>query len=326
MQHEPLVRRAGPSDRSAILDLAAAALGWRAGEPNEALFAWKHEQNPFGPSPAWVAEVDGRLAGFRTFLRWEFDRPGGGVASAVRAVDTATHPYFQGRGIFTTLTTGALDDLRADGIDFVFNTPNAQSRPGYLKMGWQVVGRPPLRVRPASPMALWRMARARVPAAKWSLPCSAGVAPHDAFADGGMDGLLASQPAVTRLRTRRTADLLRWRYGLEPLHYRVLLASHDTLDGVVVFRLRARGSAVEVVVADVITPGRDAAVEAMLLRHLRALDLGDYLLRVDRRRRVPGGFLPLPRQGPVLTWRAVNDHEMLEIGAWDLCLGDLELF
>ena len=31
----------------------------------------------------------------------------------------------------------------------MFNTPNDQSRPGYLKMGWQVVGRVPIGVRPA---------------------------------------------------------------------------------------------------------------------------------------------------------------------------------
>ncbi len=70
-----------PEDSPQILDLAAAALGWREGEPNEALFNWKHRDNVFGPSPMWVAEVDGELAGFRTFLRWEWDRgPGVSVA------------------------------------------------------------------------------------------------------------------------------------------------------------------------------------------------------------------------------------------------------
>lgn len=73
------------------------------------------------------------------FLRWKFDVPGEGTISAVRAVDTATHPDWQGSGIFTRLTLGALDELRDDGLDVVFNTPNDQSRPGYLKMGWSQV-------------------------------------------------------------------------------------------------------------------------------------------------------------------------------------------
>ena len=83
---------------------------------------------------------------FRVLMRWEFVEHGR-VVHAVRAVDTATHPDYQGRGIFTRLTLHALDELRHE-IDFVFNTPNDQSRPGYLKMGWQVVGRLPTAVRP----------------------------------------------------------------------------------------------------------------------------------------------------------------------------------
>ena len=59
---------------------------------------------------------------------------------AVRAVDTATHPDFRGQGVFSALTLGALEELRSDGVAFVFNTPNERSRPGYLKMGWQPVG------------------------------------------------------------------------------------------------------------------------------------------------------------------------------------------
>ena len=73
-------------------------------------------------------------------MRWEFQR-GDEVFRCVRAVDTATHPDYQGRGLFTRLTKAALPELVADGVKFVFNTPNDQSRPGYLKMGWQAVGR-----------------------------------------------------------------------------------------------------------------------------------------------------------------------------------------
>ena len=47
----------------------------------------------------------------------------------------------QGKGIFKRLTLRALDDVQAKGECFDFNTPNNQSRPGYLKMGWQEVGK-----------------------------------------------------------------------------------------------------------------------------------------------------------------------------------------
>jgi GNAT superfamily N-acetyltransferase len=322
-----LVRRAEPTDQREILELASAALGWRAGEPNEALFDWKHRDNAFGASPMWVAEVDGRMAGFRTFLRWEWERPGGGVARAVRAVDTATHPDFQGRGIFTKLTLGALDELADDGVDFVFNTPNDQSRPGYRKMGWQVVGRLPLRVRPSGLRGLVRMASSRVPAEKWSMTSTIGADPAEAFGDASaIETLLDSQPKVERLTTRRSAAFFRWRYGLEPLAYRVLLAGTSPVDGLLVFRLRMRGAAVEAVVDDVVVPGGSAEVERRLVRELADQAGADYLIRLDRRRYPPGRFVPLPQQGPIMTWRAVRQTEMPSLDQWDVRLGDIELF
>jgi hypothetical protein len=36
--------------------------------------------------------------------------------------------------------------------------------------------------------------------------------------------------------------------------------------------------------------------------------------------------VPLPRQGPILTWRAITQTDMPPLGQWDLALGDIELF
>ena len=91
------------ADRDAILDLLRVSLGREVDDRYEALFAWKHVENAFGPSPAWIACDGDRIAGFRTLMRWEF-LDGDQVVRAVRAVDTATHPDYQGRGIFTRLT------------------------------------------------------------------------------------------------------------------------------------------------------------------------------------------------------------------------------
>jgi GNAT superfamily N-acetyltransferase len=323
-----VVRRAHERELPDILTLAAAALGWRDGEPNEALFRWKHRENPFGSSPMWVAEVDGRLAGFRTFVRWQWERDlEPRIAHAVRAVDTATHPDFQGRGIFTKLTLAAIDELADEGIDFVFNTPNAQSRPGYVKMGWKVVGRLPVRVRLCGPSAAARMLTSRVPADKWSIESEAGATPSVAFANAAALGsLLASQPPVRGLRTCRSVGFLRWRYGLEPLGYRVLLATEDAVDGLLIFRLRMRGGAVEAVVDDVIVPEARPDVERRLVRELARRSGADYLIRIDHRRFPPGGFAPLPNQGPILTWRAVTESTMPTLPEWDVRLGDIELF
>jgi GNAT superfamily N-acetyltransferase len=158
-----------------VLSLLQAAVGWVPDEQYARFFEWKHAENPFGASPAWVALDGDRLVGFRTFLRWGFTW-GERSVKGVRAVDTATHPDYQGRGVFSRLTRMALEELMSEGVDFVFNTPNEKSRPGYLKMGWHVVGRLPVLARPRSIGRLGRLAHSRVAADKWSVPSTTGVA------------------------------------------------------------------------------------------------------------------------------------------------------
>ncbi len=167
------IRQMVDADRSSVLDLLGTSLGWADDERSSELFVWKHVDNPFGPSPGWVAVADGEIVGVRLFMRWRFRR-GTTTVSAVRAVDTATHPDHRGRGLFTALTTAAVQSCRDEGVDLVFNTPNDQSRPGYLAMGWRVIGRLPLAVRPTSPASLLTIVRSRVPADRWSIPIDVG--------------------------------------------------------------------------------------------------------------------------------------------------------
>ena len=75
-------------------------------------------------------------------------RGAGRVVRAVRAVDTATHPGLPGPGHLHPAHAARARRAAPTTSSFVFNTPNDQSRPGYLKMGWQVVGRLPTAVRP----------------------------------------------------------------------------------------------------------------------------------------------------------------------------------
>ena len=143
-----VIRPAEPGDDALALPMLRAALG-KADDPHyEAFLRWKHKDNAFGVSPAWVALHDGVVVGYRTFLRWEFVRSDGSVMRAVRAVDTATDPAYRGLGIFRSLTLQGVAELTLAGESIVFNTPNDQSRPGYLKMGWSVARRLPVGVMP----------------------------------------------------------------------------------------------------------------------------------------------------------------------------------
>lgn len=315
----PIVRRATTHDLPAAIGVAAAALGWRTDDPNDAFFRWKHLENPAGPSPMWVAEdpSSGAVIGFRTMLRWEFTTPAGDRCPAVRAVDTATHPDHHRRGVFRMLTTAAVDELTAAGTAFVFNTPNDDSRPGYLRMGWVERGRLPARVALRGPTALPRLARARTAARKWSEPCTVGH-PIDAAVDDLLD-LLAATPTTDGLTTRRTREHLLWRYGFAPLHYRVV----RTDDAAAVVRIRRRGAAREGVVAEIAAP--DRAASRRLHRRLRR-SLGiDHLLTLAHPPH-PAPWLPtLPGLGPRLTVRPLAEPAPSR-ASFRFSLGDIELF
>ncbi|MFP5417213.1 MAG: GNAT family N-acetyltransferase, partial [Actinomycetes bacterium] len=249
------IRPATTADDPEVIPMLRAALK-KSDDPHyEAFLHWKHRENSFGVSPAWVALHEGRAVGYRTFLRWRFVNDEGKKVTAVRAVDTATHPDYQGLGIFRTLTLRGVADLTLAGDGIVFNTPNDQSRPGYLKMGWSVARRLPVGVLPAGARSLPRMANSRVPAALWSEPTSAGADAAEVFAETGVAEKLLEHAPTKGFRTDRTPEHLAWRTKFGPLCYRVLLASeNDPAEGGVVFRLRRRGGTIEAAIIEQLVP------------------------------------------------------------------------
>jgi GNAT superfamily N-acetyltransferase len=319
------IRRADAADFPRIVELARRALGWD--DDDAAFLTWKHLENPYGVSPMWVALDGERVVGFRTFLRWEFLFAGGTVVKAVRAVDTATDPDYQGRGIFTRLTLQGLQELPADGVKLVFNTPNEKSLPGYLKMGWTEVGRLGTTIMPTSFRCFAVLHTARTAAGRWPVPTELGTPATDAFSDeDGLTELLAGQPESHKVRTRRTPQFLAWRYGFEPLGYRVLARSASLRDGFAVFRRRQRGKALECVLCDVVVPGGDERQAERLLDLVQKAAPADYMIRLDSRRVTRGPFVRLPRVGPVLTCRPLDSSPAPGLAAWKLSMGDVELF
>jgi len=98
-------------------------------------FRWKHLENPFGKSYGLLALDGEKIIGLRMFMFWDFITEAG-VKKAIRPVDTVTDEDYRGKGVFKKLTLDGLQNI-ADEYELIFNTPNNNSLPGYLKMGWR---------------------------------------------------------------------------------------------------------------------------------------------------------------------------------------------
>lgn len=184
---------------------------------DERWFEWKHRAGPWGSSPGWVAFDAEGLIGVRLFLPWRF-RDGHREYRAFRPCDTVTVPRARGRGVFRKLTEHAISRL-GDNVDFLFNTPNEQSKPGYLTMGF----------------VEWTHVQNRL----------GGVTPHRAKLIEDVT-LTTLGPA---LATSRTAEYLDWRYRHCPIKdYQVLaLSESDAPNGIVAGLRNWRGMRLMVV-------------------------------------------------------------------------------
>ena len=311
------VRPYRDDDLEAVLRLLSEAMGGGpTGRRTEEFFRWKHLENPFGRSAMLLGVAGERVIGLRAFMRWTFETPDGSVP-AVRAVDTATHPDFQGRGVFTRLTLAALEELRQE-VAFVFNTPNEKSLPGYLKMGWRVAGRLPVRVIVRRPLRgalslLGRPAGARVEATDVGAPVDQAL-PRAAALAGAL-------PPVTAFRTPRTEPYLRWRYARPPnLTYRAL----ENHDGLAIFRIRARRGLREATAAEVLD-GPSPRTRRLLHATGRAVG-ADHVSALRTWAPTPGLRVP---GSPVLAVHPLDldpGLDPLDLRSWAVSLGDMELF
>jgi hypothetical protein len=308
------IREASDADLDSILDVCGRALGWKNPEFDHSLFRWKHIHNTFGRSMLLVACDESGILAVRAFMRWSFT-DGTNTVAAARAVDTATRPDAQGRGLFRRLTTDGLARLTDEGVGFVFNTPNDKSLPGYLKMGWVDAGSVQLGFGVRSARPLPRLARSRVAANKPSIETpELGLT-----VDSGLELSTAwHSPAISLggLRTAHSTETLSWRFSAGPVSYRFLPGPDDT--GLVV-RLRQRGSTRELVLAQVIGSMDNKDASRILRRGMKDVS-ADVCI-------APAGFprtMTVPKLGPTLALRTVNHAPKADNFSWQP--GDIELF
>jgi GNAT superfamily N-acetyltransferase len=126
------IRPAGTSP--ALLDAYSSLLNatFASDRFNPAALAWRYRDNPAGTvigADAWDGE---RLAAHYVACPLEA-RIDGELVRGLVSLNTATHPDYQGRGLFTTLAERAYALGAEAGYGFVIGVANANSTPGFLR-------------------------------------------------------------------------------------------------------------------------------------------------------------------------------------------------
>ncbi|MCX2739956.1 GNAT family N-acetyltransferase [Pontibacter anaerobius] len=318
------IRKGTEADIPAIVELLKSSLGEGLIQKSERLWHWKHVENPHGASPILVAEDDGKVVGVRAFLRWQWVYKGQ-VLQAIRAVDTATHPDYQGKGIFKKLTLQGLADAKEDGIHLVYNTPNESSKPGYLKMGWFEMNRMALKLK-INPFAYKRQASPEAPNQDWDKLASLLPQLSNPIAKAG------------KVQTLNSPAYMIWRYKDNPLFDYYFLSDYKSY--VLFYRFKIHNFGQEMRVVDFLIDEKtfDKKAKNLLKTSFKQISNACFLTSASGRHFelasgiYPNmGFLPVMDKGPIVTLRNVSlsDEVFTMLSnqeSWGYALGDMELF
>jgi hypothetical protein len=281
-------------------------------------------------------------------MRWNFTA-GGRVYTAIRPVDTATRADCRGQGIFPALTKHGLADARNRGIDFMFNTPNAMSRPGYLKMGWSLL----TEAYPSYKVVDWmgfggQAARGLVSrACRWDT----AAAPLPEFADFSARRVASDDPRLRetlrqerewqsrtgQMLVDRTAEYLVWRYAQDPAQdHWVVWSDSAAVPGFCVVRPQSTGLGPRTaVIEEMVLAQPDLEQVKRLLRSVRQA-FGAHFLQAhfspesfygQALRRL--GFRQVARNGMSVVVNPLSqslDFDLKRLDRWALGMGELELF
>ena len=330
-----LIRKALDQDIPAIIQLMRDSLGESLIPKSERLWRWKHEDNPFGESFVLVAEEDGMLIGLRAFMQWQWRR-NNEVFKAVRAVDTGTHKNHQGKGIFKKLTLQQVEECRQQGVHFVFNTPNENSRPGYLKMGWVEQGRMPIKIKIRRPV---NMAMAKLTNRKLQGGAS-DPTPRQEWNFSQMPlSLLQSykQPETAKFETPLSEAYIKWRYADCPLYnYNYLSNGKDYL---LICRIKEQAIGRELRLVDLLVFGdnrkaanemKKEAAQYCSRNKIDFISISGTTYEQYKNLLSWMGPLPVTKSGPIVTLRDLNMGDafasMTDVSKWDFSVGAMELF
>ncbi len=311
-----IIRKSNEIDNNAIVELLKLSLGEGLLKKTDRIWSFKHLENPFGTSYVLLAFEEDELIGVRALMQWRW-QIGEKQWVAYRAVDTATHPSHQGKGIFKVLTLKALEDVRAISEAFVFNTPNDKSRPGYLKMGWKIVDKINVALVPSFIYIIKNVFSKSVntntiSTSRLEYICTEY---NNKFRNSNL------------LFTPKSAKYLKWRYEENPMQNYYVFSTENWYLAMYVKKQKYFN---ELRVVETIVSSQSSfksEIQSTISRF--ALKKGCIIISTADSNLFK--FKLYGKYGPQLTFKGLTDdagfvNKALDINVWHYSLGDLELF
>lgn len=317
------ITQAQDTDINEIISLLKISLGEALMPKSEDYFIWKHFNNPFGKSIILLAKENGKIVGIRAFMHWSWtDKEN--VITSVRAVDTATHPEYQGKGIFSKLTLEAVKKSIDENIGFVFNTPNPISMIGYLKLGWYSIGSMPVCFMPY-----------------FSFPhFYDSVKVEEFYSSYSAKNAIDELPTNWQLKSTKdimhtplTKEYLYWRYVECPVaKYGAVIVSNQYG---FIFRIKKVNRFIELRLCELWIENAKANNDfiktlKLLKKQIKPLFVSSGVSPLLKTKsQVPPGFFGPIKKGPVVTLKhlALNNLNIFEdFSKWNPSLGTMELF
>ena len=246
-----VVELASDADRDKVLELLQKSfLSVQRSETvkrDARFWNWKYRSSLFGAASIQVIR-DGENV-VATGCLWPmtllFE---GRRLKAFQTCDIAVHPDFRRRGFLKEILKARKLLAIEQGGELLFSFPNPNSLPGYIKSGWQYVGRVPWLVRVARPVAVVRDRLNPGKSEAIEIPieyllCESTAPDLPAHSAGVQDSISLDRPQ----------NYWRWRFSEHPNRQYGLVRSSTDPNSIAVFTLSRKPSGlIEMVIVDLV--------------------------------------------------------------------------
>lgn len=257
-----IVRLAEESDKYRVLELLNDVFNKQQRSASsirgEEFWNWKYKKNIFGKAIIHVIEDETDMLAIGTMWPWEF-KTRASALKAFQLCDTVVSEKARGKGLFSMLNFARIEYAKEKGADFIYNFPNMNSLPGYLKMGWSFLGNLQWHIKVLKPLNFFYYILDKSQAAKINIP------EHFKITNQNLDFLLKNTFS-SNIEVNKKKGYYEWRYKMHPSReYGIISVKNSRKFAFSIFTLSKKNNAIEMIIVD---NSGDSTLNRLLLKKI----------------------------------------------------------